>query len=417
MDSLALLTLKNMRHTPRNRIASPVRPIGQVHVGAYLRLKRMILNPDGSVAKETDWTKNLILDGGLDGINTQVWAAATTYCHAGSGTNPFSLDSGTTTASQSGTTVTASAAIFAAGDVGRLIKFDSGEEVYVVTFTDTTHVEVNVSQSVAASEFTIWYVNRTVLQTELKRTNTLRTSGGDNGTTYNAGARTFTHRRTHLFTAEVGAVTYQELGWGFTNVANLFSGVTLSGGGDSLTAGQQYLVISELTLTPTPVVATAQANVGSGGWDSSGNINIESIGSQQTNGRSIFSSLDATGTVFGLNPSCSLEIAFAVGVSDARAMLSDFTLTDPVTTSAVAFVGTTTAANSKTKGTYTNGNFFNDVTYAWNVSTANGDWRGVGIVTGDGRCLTVKFTANQTKDNTHTVTAVFRISWGRVLVN
>ena len=76
-------------------------------------------------------------------------------------------DSGAVTASQSGATVTASGSFFAAGDIGDLIVWDSGETARVTGYTDATHVTVAASQTVASAEFAIWRVQRYALGNEL----------------------------------------------------------------------------------------------------------------------------------------------------------------------------------------------------------------------------------------------------------
>lgn len=391
-------------------------PTARVHCVAQLRLKRQILNPDGSVAKDTDWQNNLILDQGLDGVFASSWARATEYGHIGTGTDPFFRDSGATTVSVASGTATASSGFFEAGDVGRLLKLDSGEEGYITGFTSTTIVAVSMVDA-ASSEATVWYVDRTALQTETKRTNSLRTSGGDNGTTYQTSpARQFVYKRSHLFAVEVGSVTYTEVGWGRVNSGALFSGVILSGGGDSLVAGQQYLLISELTMTPTPTESTTAPDVATGGWSTEGDICMESIGSFQSGGVQNFSSVGTTGTIFGENPAAPFEPSWIQNPAGI-AITTDFTLTTPSSTSAQTGA-TQVNANTVTPASYSAGNFFRDCLFVWNVSTANTAWRGVGIGGGDSnRGLTVKFDSNQTKDNVHEVRATFRISAGRVLVN
>lgn len=66
------------------------------------------------------------------------------------------LDSAAVTASQSGTTVTASGSIFTNVMVGRRIHWDGGDTAIIVTYTDATHVEVDRSQTVASGGFNIY---------------------------------------------------------------------------------------------------------------------------------------------------------------------------------------------------------------------------------------------------------------------
>tara|TARA_R110000803_G_scaffold188111_2_gene250524 strand:+ start:3901 stop:5136 length:1236 start_codon:yes stop_codon:yes gene_type:complete len=221
--------------------------------------------------------ENLILDSGLTLWGSNLGAELTQSVAVGTSTVPTQRDSSTTTCSQALTTVTASAAFFEAGDVGRLLKFDTGEEKLITTFTSTTIVEVDDSATVAADEFTIWYVDQTGLQAESARGNTRRTDSGDNETTLSAGV--FNHKRTHLMAAVGAGVTYNEIGWAVSNTPgnNLFNRAIISGGA-TLVIGDQLLVESNLEIVLSPQTSTAQADVGAGGFNSAGTIQYEGIG-------------------------------------------------------------------------------------------------------------------------------------------
>ena len=64
-------------------------------------------------------------------------------------------DSESTLASQSGTTVTSTSDFFVAGDVGKYIIYDTGEEAKITVWTDTQTVTVDTSQTVTNKEFTL----------------------------------------------------------------------------------------------------------------------------------------------------------------------------------------------------------------------------------------------------------------------
>ena len=74
-----------------------------------------------------------------------------------------------------------------------------------------------------------------------------------------------------------------------------------------------------------------------------------------------------------------------------------------------------TQKTSRSVAAYTAGNFYRDFTNVWDttiVCTVYGFIVGsVTLAYGD------KFTASQSKDGTHILTVVFRLSWGRVLTN
>lgn len=386
------------------RTKLPAIPAG--HTLFQLRVTRVILNSDGTEFKRVERKKNLVLDQGLDNVAAYSYATLTRYCHRGTGTNPFIRDSGSVTFTVASGTVTASSNFFEAGDTGRLLKLDSGEEYYL-TYVSATQCTVTGADA-AASEGTIYYVNRTTLQTETDRTLTCRTSAGDNERSYNGTFRQFTYRRSHLFPAESGSITYQEIGWGPVNTTALFSGLVLSGGGDSLVAGQQYLVISELIITPTPTESTPAPDVGSGGWNTEGDINIES---QTSIPSRAFSTIDSSGAPTGtgvVEPYVPSEIA-ALGAT--------FTLVTPMGTADIgAPAGTVWKAASL--GSYAPSQFYIDKVATFGVSEANMTWHGVGhFAPSTNRILSLKFDTPQVKDDEHTVIVVFRFSWQRVLVN
>lgn len=113
------------------------------------------------------WYSNMITDRGLDGL------AASDVMGGNVNTDSPYLDrlsitgnlpeikesSGVVTASQSGTTVTASAAFFAGADVGRAIVWADGSNARVVTYISPTVVEVDKDQIVAAQTFERWHVD------------------------------------------------------------------------------------------------------------------------------------------------------------------------------------------------------------------------------------------------------------------
>lgn len=123
---------------------------------------------DGSEFWGGDWHPNLITDVGLDLFATTVWYGPN---NPGTGTDPFrrrltlsgSLPevkeaSGAIEASQSGTTVTATASFFTPDDVGRAIVWADSSNARIVSFTSGTSVEVDKTQSVSQQSFERWHV-------------------------------------------------------------------------------------------------------------------------------------------------------------------------------------------------------------------------------------------------------------------
>jgi hypothetical protein len=72
------------------------------------------------------------------------------------------------TASQSGTTVTASSAVFQSWDVGSVIRYADGSTDTIATVTDSTHVEVGVSRTVGAQAFFLYNTGEALRGTLLR---------------------------------------------------------------------------------------------------------------------------------------------------------------------------------------------------------------------------------------------------------
>ena len=400
-------------------ISAPKRhaPLVGINTAMSIRYKTSILNPDGSVAKTRPWKNNLILDQGMNEIvnlgATWLWQVAA----VGTGTTVVKRPGGGLTFARAGTTITASGTFFGSGDVGRLFKFNSGEEVYITAFTDVTHVETATSGTIASTGGTVWYVNQVGLVTESKRTQTYRTESGDNSTTFDG--ETLTHQRTFLFSAEGAGVTYTEIGWSWSMSAgnNLFGRDVIPGGGDTLITGQQYLVVVQMTTKVAPITPQAVSDVGSGGFNTAGTLMVESV-------EGALSAVASTGAPTWFNASdpgnTALEVSSNVQLTTmtCRAASATWSQRVTITTANVAQpAGTAKTLNSLG---YTAGNFRLDFSGTFGVTEANGDIFGFTFYrTGgpSGIIISVKFTTTQTKANTHALTVTFRKSWSRTLVN
>lgn len=380
------------------------------HVSASVHYRVSVLE-NGREIRRLPRKRNLILDAGLDRVATNYWAEMTRYAAAGTGTNPVKRDSGAVTFTRAGNVVTASAGFFEAGDVGRLIKWDTGEEAYISAYNSTVEVETADSGTIAASEGTVWYVNRTGLQAEVKRSGTYGSDSGDNETTFSLGAWTF--KRTFIFSEEVGAVTYNEIGWSYANSAgnNLF-GMDIITGGVSLVAGQQLKVVVELTLPLGPAAPTPWSNTISG-WSTDGECCAESVtissaaafGFVNNDGTPNFGPLNSGGVFDGnTNKNCYLS-------NDSTALVSQTTST----ISAPSNVGSKNLAGQ----TYINGTFKRDFTGKFLVSEGNSAAiRSIFFHTqAPNRTFRVLLDSAETKDSDHTLSITFTLSWSRVLVN
>lgn len=384
------------------------RNIIQLATRAFVEYETFVLNPDGSVASHRKPKRNLIYDQGLNQVATNVWAECFRNVAVGTGTNPTKRDSAATTFTRAGNAVSSSANFFEATDVGRLLKWDTGEEAYIATFVDAQNVTTISSGTIAAAQGTIYYVNDTGLQNETMRTNTCTNNAGDCGTTF--GVDTYTHKRTFLFPAVGAPVTLREIGWS-PNAgagANLFGRDLIPGAGDALLTGQQYKVVVRLFITISPVTQVAQSDVGNNGYNTAGNAIHEYILSAYSG---VNSSGATTNPTKGLEPSSQSEMNI---FSASPTLLASPSFTDQNSGGH--------GEKQLTNAAYTNGNFYMDSSTTYAVTEANGTHYGFFFGSDPGgnatnRCFSQKFTAPQTKDNLHTLKITLRKSWQRVLVN
>jgi hypothetical protein len=384
-----------------------------VHSTAEVRYQTRILNPDGSIAAELPWKKNLILDQGLNNVSAYSWSRLFSNCAIGTSADPVKRDSGLTTFTRAGNVVTASANFFEAADVGRLIKFDSGEEMHVTFFTDAQNVTVNIAGALAASQGTVWYVNLTGHTAEAKRTNTTIGGAAENKTTFSVD--TITHQRQFIFPAEVGPVTYREIGWSHSGEAgaNLFGRDVIPGAGDSLVAGQQYQVIVTLIVKIKPAAITASPNVGTGGLNSAGNINHQFIG--------LFGAYQCFSRV-GQDALFPLEPASDGYGTRIAAISNAYVLNPGVSTEADSGSWGALGYKNVVRSAYAAGSFTVDLSATFGVAEAVGNIMGFGWGPPNGGSmgtlgLALMLTTPQAKDSLHTLTVVLRLTWGRTLVN
>lgn len=377
-----------------------------------------------------DWIPNLILNTGLNEVYNRKWCDLFLYAIAGTGTTPTSEDSGATTASQSGTTVTASASFFEAGDVGNVVKWDSGEEALITAYVSDTQVTVGTSQTVTSGAFTMYNTNQTGLVNEQKRTNTYLT-GSPNCMTTLVGNQVQA-RRTYDFTAEVGTVNYTEIGFSWINTGanTTFSRILLPDPVQVL-AGQQLRVVYELRITVGP--STPQAKEATiNGWplapatDTQGDECVQMYGLSGVNESSgATNAMDAGryGNEPGLMSDSTLSVnQYAFISDDATAINSAGSAPDR--TGSGRNVGS--FWKIMTKAAYVTNSFYADKSATFAVGEANRtDFRSMGYAMASPN-NTFPFDANrtafvfvfdqgQTKPNTHTLTLTWRTTWSRTL--
>jgi hypothetical protein len=404
-----------MRHPKQTTQNTPLRLTQRFSLSqkAEVHFQASILNADGSVARLFPRRKNLILDTGLDKIATQPWSNCFRYCAVGTGSTPTQRASGVITFTQSTTALVASASFFQAGDVGRLFKFGTGtagSEMYITAFTDDQNVTVSLSQTIGSPTVgTIWYVNQTGLTTETARTGTVQLNGGDNQST--VSSPTITHKRTFLFPAVGGTVTYNEIGWSENSGAgaNLFGRAVFTPG-VTLVLGQQLRVVVTLAVTYGPSAPTAVGNVGTL-LDTSGNLMLEVLTCDQ-------GGYDSTAKVQSNGVSNSPEGLDVPASHEAMAITATYSQNGAPATPLGPTL-TALAGIAMTLASYSAGSFTRTASATYPVASYNGNLHGLSHKQGDPlrSGVDVKFTTPQAMTSAQTLTIVWRFTWDRILTN
>lgn len=377
------------------------------------------------VLKTFPWQNNLILNQGMNNYGTTYangFISGFLYAVAGTGTTPTRDDSGTTQAAQSGTGVTLTGGSFVftdtGTDAGKMIKWDSGEEAMILTITNPTTAVVTNSATVASGEFTVYRTNQTGLSTEVKRSNNY-VAGVGSCETIQSPAHVLSHKRTYDFSAEVGSVTYNELGFSHvaTVASNLFSRILLSSP-VSLIATQQLRVLYQLTITWGPSgtsaktadipgwpVAPASTTDGDEAWESLGMSNAVATsgatGSADGGGLSICDYLD---------PSIVVSLH-----SDSPAFPGSPRGTAFVMNSGILAEHGSMLWESYVANSFTGVKYYVLTTTQGNFNTIRGICFGRTVVTSHYVCFRFLFDEAQTKDNLHKLTVRLRYTWTRVL--
>lgn len=365
------------------------------------------------VIREYPKQHNLILNNGMDMIGGDSIVNCFSRCCCGTGTTPTVDDSGTSQISQATTTVTITGGSFVftntATDAGKMIKWDTGEEARIVTVLTTLTATVANSATVAAGEFKVYRTNQTGLATETKRTSTYVT--GASNCASSVASNVQTHKRTYDFTAEVGSVTYNELGFSNTSSVgnNLFSRILL-GSGVALVNGQNLRVVYSLIVTWTPSTPTTISVAPITNWASS--TGVAQIQMLITN--TVNSSGTSTSGVDSLEPGSANISTFMCPFTGSTAH-NTFNTAGPSRS-----FSTNGIAIAITQPAYTALNFYREKqviasTSQWNGTNIRGFDLGLGTLAGSQQGFVYIMDADQTKDNLHTLTVTFRLTWSRTL--
>lgn len=343
---------------------------------------------DGGIVTSCKRSRNLVLDVGLDLFASYPFGQLFGNVVLGTGTRPTRRDSGHITASQAGSTVTASGAFFEAADVGRLLKFDSGDEVYITAFNSATEVIVADSVARAASEFTVWYVNATGHEAEHSRVSSYSAETG----TFTNGVYTLT--RTFTSAPFTDGAMIKEVGWSPTGSGTLFGRALVPAGGDFVGSGKQYRVTVSGSCRYGPAETMAQADVGSNGFSTGGAYAIEFV--------PVGGVTAATGFLIGLSASSAALVPMQAMANES---LND----------SLAYL-------AATRGAYVSGTCRAEYNVKFAASAAVlGNIRSINFIRDAGsaayRFGRLLLNSNQAKDAMHTLSLTFGMSWGRTLVN
>jgi hypothetical protein len=235
----------------------------------------------GRVVRARKARENLVFDSALTSLATGAINFGTIFasCKIGSSNAANSIPGNTTTFTQVGTTITASAAFFTAPMVGGLFKYGvgtGGAEQYIqsVGGGGLTAVVVGAGMAVGvATAGTVWLVIQTALTTPLTAltggclSQTYVTSPGACSTTFPGGVNstTITLQRTYQFPVQGAPYTVNEIGYSDNATNNgTCNGRLVLGSPDTIAITEFFVVQIAITFTLSPNVPTALGNVGTG---------------------------------------------------------------------------------------------------------------------------------------------------------
>jgi len=207
--------------------------LGQTLQGFY-KVSAVDAKTDG-VKWESDWNKNLILNQGMDAVESIYIADLTKYAVAGNGNRTNNIAGGTSTITQAGATITLSPVPITglsdftssylnyplgAAEVGDMLVYSTSESRVTAVNPDGIHLTVTPSYTIGTgTTFVIWKTTQVGLNNELKRAGGSITGapylagvGNCGSTSGSATSSIVTHRRTYDFTSESIDTTYTEIG-------------------------------------------------------------------------------------------------------------------------------------------------------------------------------------------------------------
>jgi len=416
--------------------------LGGIHqtLSGQYRISVVDAETEEIIWQQPELQKNLILNQGMDAVNSFYYAQLGTNAIAGTGTRLNYIDPAGSMLSQAGTTVTLVptgsgtglnhltesfgnySVALQAGDVIQYATGSGGVTTVIVLGVSDLTASVDTSLSISPSQsFTIWKTTQTGLHQEIKRSSTYLVGTANCGYTDTTGSRTF--RRTMDFSSESFLRTYTEVGIGWSAVASsstVFSRVLLDTP-VAVDVGQKLRVFYQWRVDVYPTASIPRPNVTITGWPVSPSTTTNGSESVQL---FFLSGIDSNGnsqtSLAALEP-VSFDSICNFFISHVSASLQpwgssvDRTGTSP--TAAIAF---------STKLAYTNGSYTCDKTATFSAASwdgANirsmgfGPFNVVGSAVFFNQAFAFVFEQSQSKSNTQTLTLAYRWTWGRSLIN
>lgn len=358
-----------------------------------------VIKPDGRRIKVAEKLPNLITELGMSRIGQQdlkeIFTPASSSvveCQWGDDNTSNSIDSGAITASQTGTTITASSGIFTLAMEGDLIKYDSGEEVYLQTYVSATEFTALTSETIASSEFTVYDVDRTQLENLVQTTKTLNATS-----TFVIDAGIAKGTAVFIFSAVGSAGTVREIGWESYAQSAISARVVVPD--VALSIGDQLEVTTEFSVTQGYQTTTA-LDPTTGEGDFTGDIQVENP------------------AIFGIGNSSNMQInsTSAAGlINETLAFVAygskqRHNLVDGYESASVSAAPTSAPWVRNKTWTFSSGEMNSTNIRGFIIGTGgNSSEQDAG--------LKINFDAAQTKTNLQTMTVVVPFTWDRNLSN
>lgn len=388
--------------TPWELLDSETKEKAEAVLATLVAENREELETTGAVVYDTGWKSNLILDIGLNyqcGTASQLGAFGLAVL--GTGTTPTVYDSGTITATASGTGCTASSSFFTVGMEGMLIHWNSGEEAYIQTYNSGTSVTLG-SATTATGEFSVYAVNRTGPASP-----SVYKSTTSNPTIVRSGGVS-TQTLTWLFDLEVSNKVYTEGAVkNISESAPYWAVWLLSGGSVTVEIGQQARMSYSLAAAVNTATVSTSWPISfydpssPGGWNStSGQSQVVSL-----------RELDGWAVGASLLPSC--DSGHDVLCLSTLSTLLEYK--DDDNTSNTGIIGEA----GGTKAAYVNGTFYRDSTYYFSTSLFNSSSIRSALLRDYFSCVAWQFLFDtpKTKDGEHGLSLTLRRGLRRSLVN